>query len=58
MTGVKGLYNAVFKKSNVTLHSIPVTSQVWNTVSLFYFNSLSEISFLINVQVYIIIFNV
>ena len=44
--------NAVFKKSNVILHSIPVTSQVWHTVSLFYFNSCSEIS-LINVQVII-----
>ena len=36
--------NAVFKKSNVALHSIPVTNQVWHTVRVFYFNSRSEIS--------------
>ena len=42
--------NAVFKKSNVTLHSISVTSQVWHSVNLVYFNSQNEIS-LINVQV-------
>ena len=41
--------NTVFIKSNVTLHSIPVISQVWHSLNLFYFNSLSEIS-LINVQ--------
>ena len=45
--------NTVLKMFNVTLHSIHVTSQVWHTVSLFYFNSHCEIS-LINIQVIIL----
>ena len=48
-TCVKGLM-PFFLSPMSQLHAVAVTSQVWHTVSLFYFNSRSEIIF-INVQV-------